>query len=60
MLYDESIGADAESAISLNAAQEVEPPILMVAAGDKADSSVSSLYNADFSGAAMSGRLKYP
>ena len=51
MLYDESLDADAESTILLDAAQEVELPTLMVPAGDKADSSVSSLYNADFSGA---------
>ncbi|CAK0771560.1 hypothetical protein CVIRNUC_003872 [Coccomyxa viridis] len=49
VLYDESLDADAESTILLDAAQEVELPTLMVPAGDKADSSVSSLYNADFS-----------
>ena len=53
MLFDESLDGDADSSILLDAAQEVELPILMVATGDEADSSVSSLYNADFSGAAI-------
>ena len=39
--------------VLLDAAQEVELPSLMAVAGDKADSSVSSLYDADFSGAAF-------
>lgn len=39
--------------VLLDAAQEVELPSLMAVAGDKADSSVSSLYDADFSGAAI-------
>ena len=53
VLVSESIDADVNPMVLLDAAQKVELPTLMAAAGDKADSSVSSLYNADFSGAVV-------